>query len=115
MPLFAKREQVYGPEMISVGDFDITVDGCYRNVVPVPLDVRPHRMLRVRVDSDAPVDVVIAREDGSAAVHRDGVTHAEFGPFDTGKAKSMGVFLGVNKGDKATVTLDAWIDKERSL
>ena len=71
--MFGKREQVYGPETVSVGDFDITVDGCYRNVVTIPLDVRPHRMLRVSVKSDHPVDVAVAREDHSAAGHKDGV------------------------------------------
>lgn len=114
MPLFAKKEQVYGPEEVSVGDFDITVDGCYRNVVPIPLEVRPHRSLYVKVDSNAPVDVVVAREDGSSVAHKDGVTHTVMGPFDTGKSKSMGVFLGVMKGDKASVTLESWTDKERS-
>lgn len=110
--LFGKREQVYGPETVSVGDFDITVDGCYRNVVTIPLEVRPHRMLRVSVKSDHPVDVAVAREDHSAAGHKDGVMEATLGPFDTGKHKSMGIFLGVYKGDKAKVTVEAWTDKE---
>lgn len=112
MSLFEKREQVYGPETLSVGDFDITVDGCYRNVVTIPLDVKPRRMLRVSVKSDHPVDVVVAREDRSAAGHKEGVMEATLGPFDTGKNKGMGILLGVFKGDKAMVTVEAWIDKE---
>ncbi len=112
MALFDKREQVYGPETVSVGDFDITVDGCYRNVVTIPLEVRPHRLLRVSVKSNHPVDVVVAREDRSSAGHKDGVMDAVLGPFDTGKSKSMGILLGVYKGDKASVVLEAWTDKE---
>lgn len=112
MALFDKREQVYGPEAVSVGDFDITVDGCYRNVVTIPLEVRPHRLLRVSVKSNHPVDVVVAREDRSSAGHKDGVMDAVLGPFDTGKSKSMGILLGVYKGDKASVVVEAWTDKE---
>ncbi len=112
MALFDKREQVYGPETVSVGDFDITVDGCYRNVVTIPLEVRPHRLLRVSVKSNHPVDVVVAREDRSSAGHKDGVMDAVLGPFDTGKSKSMGILLGVYKGDKASVVVEAWTDKE---
>lgn len=111
MPLFAKKETVYGPEQVSVGDFDITVDGCYRNVVSIPIDLKPHRRLYVKVDSPHPVDVVVARENGSSAEHREGVTHVLMGPYDTGKARSMGVFLGVDKGDKALVTLEAWTER----
>ena len=82
MPMFGGRETVFGPETVSVGDFDITVDGCYRNVVPIALDVKPRRMLRVRISSDHPVDVVIAREDRSSACHKEGVLEANRAVMD---------------------------------
>ena len=110
--MFDRREQVYGPETVSVGDFDVTVDGCYRNVVTIALDVKPKRMLRVRVSSDHPVDVVVARGDNSSAGHKDGVIEATLGPYDTGKFRSMGILLGVYRGDKAKVTVEAWTDRE---
>ncbi len=112
MSLFDKREVVFGPEVVSVGDLDYTVEGCYRNVVTIPLEVKPKRMLRVRISSDAPVDVVIANENRSSAGHKEAVREAEFGPYDTGKSKSMGIILGVFRGDKAKVTVEAWVDKE---
>ena len=112
MALFVKREQVYGPETMRIGEFDITVDGCYRNVITIPLEVKPKRMLHVKVSSDHPIDVAVAREDQSAAGHMEGVTEATLGPYDTGKFHSMGIFLGIFKGDKATVTVEAWIDAE---
>lgn len=90
----------------------MTVDGCYRNVVPIELVVKPKRMLRVKISSDHPVDVVIAREDRSSACHKEGVMDATFGPFETGKSRSMGILLGVFRGDKASVTVEAWIDRE---
>ncbi len=109
--MFEGREQVFGPEVVSVGDFDVTVDGCYRNVVTIALDVRPGRMLRVKIESDNPVDVVVAREDRSSAGHREKVTEAVLGPFETGRSRSMGILLGVYRGDKAAVTVDAWTDR----
>ncbi len=112
MSLFDKREQVYGPETLSVGDLDLTVDGGYRNVVTVPLDVRPKRSLYVRVVSDGPVDVVVANEKGAAIGHKEGVRDVLLGPFSTGKLRSMGVFLGVYPGDKAKVELEVWMERE---
>lgn len=112
MSLFEKREQVYGPEVVSVGDLDLTVDGGYRNVVTIPLDVKPKRMLSVKVSSDFPVDVVVANEKGAAVGHKDGVRDATLGPYPTGKLRSMGVFLGLYPGDKAKVTLEVWMERE---
>ena len=112
MSLFEKREQVYGPETVSVGDLDLTVDGCYRNVVTIALDVRPKRALHVRVASDNPVDVVVANEKGAAIAHKEGVRDAVIGPCPTGKLHSMGIFLGVYPGDRAKVEVEAWMERE---
>lgn len=111
MSFLDKRTQVYGPQTVSVGDFDPTVDGCYRNVVTIPLDVKPKRKLHVKMTSDHPVDIVVAREDRSAAGHKDQVMEADF-EFDTGKTTSMGLLLGVYRGDKAMVQIDVWMEKE---
>ena len=112
MSLFEKREQVYGPELVSVGDLDLTVDGGYRNVVTIPLDVKPKRSLMVKVSSDNPVDVVIANEKGAAIAHKEGVRDALLGPYSTGKLKSMGIVLGLYPGDKAKVNIEAWMERE---
>lgn len=111
MSLFAKKVTVLGPEVVSVGDFDPTVDGCYRNVVTIPLEVKPRRQLYVRVRSDNPVDIVVAKDDRSAAGHKENQTDITMGPFDTGKMTSMGIILGIYRGEKASVEIEAWIDK----
>ena len=112
MSLFEKRKQLYGPEVVSVGDLDLTVDGGYRNVVTIPLDVKPKRKLFVKVSSDNPVDVVVANEKGAAVAHKEGVRDAVMGPYDTGKLRSMGIFLGLYPGDKAKVNLEAWMERD---
>lgn len=112
MALFEKKELIYGPERIKVGELDLTVDGGYRNVITIPLDVKPKRVITVKVVSDNPVDVVVANEKGAAIGHKEGVTDMTLGPFSTGKLKSMGVFLGVYPGDRAEAELEVWMEKE---
>ena len=102
---------MFGPETISVGDFDPTVDGCYRNVEIRTLQVKPKHLLYVRIKSDFPVDVAVANEDNSAAGHKNGVTDDVLGPFSTQKFSTMGLFLGVFRGDKAKVDVDIWMEK----
>ncbi|MBR7152625.1 MAG: hypothetical protein IKD00_02635 [Candidatus Methanomethylophilaceae archaeon] len=112
MSFFDKKECIYGPVTHSVGDFDPTVDGCYRNVVTLAFDVKPRMMMTVKIKSDNPVDVAVAREDHAAAGHKDQVTDAVLGPYSTEKFKSMGLFLGVYRGDHANVTVEVWLEKE---
>lgn len=112
MSLFEKREQLYGPDTVSVGDLDLSVDGGYRNVVTIPLDVKPKRMMYAHIVSDFPVDVVIANDKGMALGHKGGVRDAVMGPYPTEKLRSMGMLLGVYPGDKAKVQLEVWMEKE---
>lgn len=111
MSLFDKMTQVYGPETLEIGAFDATADGFYRNVVTIPLDIKPNHLLTVHVASDNPVDVVVAREDGSMVQHKDRQTEVTMGPYPTEKHKSMGIIVGVFRGDKATATIEAWMEK----
>ena len=112
MSLFDKRTQVYGPETLEVGQFDANADGFYRNVVTIPLTIKHNHMLYVKVESDNPVDVVIARDNGSAVTHKDRQTNVQLGPFPTEKLDSMGIIIGVFRGDKANATVEAWMEKK---
>jgi hypothetical protein len=112
MSLFERRSQVFGPETMDIGRFDATADGFYRNVVTIPLTVKPNTMLYVKVTSDKPVDVVVAKEDGSAVQHKDRQTDVTMGPYPTEKHRSMGIIIGVFRGDLATATVEAWTEKK---
>jgi hypothetical protein len=112
MSFFEKRTQVYGPEEISIGEFDATADGFYRNVVTIPLDVKPNHVLYVSVKAGNPVDVVVARENGSAVQHKDRITDVVMGPYPTEKAKSMGIIIGVFRGDRSKATVEAWMERK---
>jgi len=112
MALFEKRTQVYGPEQIEVGQFDPTLENFYRNVVTIPLDVKPNHVLYVKVQATNPVDIVVAREDGSAVQHKDKQTDITMGPYPTEKHRSMGIIIGVFRGDKSTATVEAWMERK---
>jgi len=112
MSLFEKRTAVFGPEDVRIGEFDPTADGLYRNVVTIPLDVKPKHVIYVKAKSDNPFDIVIAKENGSAVVHKEGNRDIQLGPFPTEKADSMGIILGVFRGDKATVNLEVWMERK---
>ena len=112
MSLFEKRTQVYGPETVEIGQFDPTADGFYRNVVTIPLTIKPNHLLYVKVESDAPVDIVVARDNGSAVQHKDRQTDITMGPYPTEKLKSMGIIVGVYRGDKATARIEAWMERK---
>jgi len=112
MSLFDKRSTVYGPETIVIGEFDSTADGFYRNVVTIPLTVKPKHLLYVKVTADKPVDIVVARSNGSAVQHKDGQTDIVMGPYPTEKEDSMGIIIGVFRGDRATATVEAWMERK---
>ena len=110
MSLFDKKTVVYGPQDVTVGEFDPTVDGFYRTVVTIPLDVKPKHMLYVKVTSDNPIDVVIANDEYSSIAHKNGITDVLMGPFPTGDSNSMGILLGIFRGDLAHVEVEAWME-----
>ncbi|MBE6524680.1 MAG: hypothetical protein E7Z65_07435 [Thermoplasmata archaeon] len=112
MSFFQKRTQVYGPEVLSIGDFDPTADGFYRNVVTIPLEIKHNQQLYVSVKSDNPVDIVIAKDNVSAVAHKDRQKDIVMGPYPTEKHESMGIIIAVFRGDKATATVEAWTEKK---
>lgn len=111
MALFEKEIHVLSKDSVSVGDFDPTVDGCYRNVVTFPFDVRKNRVLYVKAVSDNPVDIAIANSDGSSAKHAEKITDSVIGPIPTGGNTEMGILIGLFPGDKAKVSFDIWMER----
>jgi len=112
MSLFDKKTQVYGPETLEVGTFDPTVDGFYRNVITIPLEIKHNHVLYVKVKADKPVDIVVARDNGSAIQHKDRQTDVVMGPYPTEKYDSMGIIIGVFRGDISHATVEAWMERK---
>lgn len=112
MALFTRKQKIFGPELISVGDFDPREDSCYRNIVVTRINVKPKRMLYLHVTSDFPVDVVVLNEGGRPIGHVFNVKEGDLGPISTETCNEMAFTLGVFRGDKAKVEVEVWTEKK---
>jgi hypothetical protein len=111
MAFFDGTEQVLKIEGVSLGEFDPSVHGFYKNVKSFPFDVKKRRAIKVEIKADFPVDIAIANEKGSSLLHKQAVKEGTFGPVSTGDNKEMGIIVGVYPGDKATVSVEVWMVK----
>ena len=112
MALFTGKQKIFGPELISVGDFDPREDSCYRNIVVTQINVKPKRLLYLQVKSDFPVDVVVLNEGGRPVGHIFNVKEGDLGPISTETCNEMAFTLGVFRGDKAKVEVEVWTEKK---
>lgn len=114
MGIFSKNETLLNLDSVRIGEVDPTNETGtgYRNVMTYSFDVSKNRMIRARIESDTPVDVAIANEDGSLVGHREGVKEDVVGPFPTSKNATMGLILGLYPGDKATVSVKVWAESK---
>jgi len=111
MAMFSEREQLFKTEGLVLGEFDPSVDGFYKNVQTFPFKVKKRRVIRIIVSSDAPVDIAVANEKGSSVSYKQAVKEGTIGPIPTDDNKEMGVIIGVYKGDKATVSVEIWMER----
>ncbi len=112
MALFSGRRTVFGPEVISVGEFDPEADGGYRNVICTHIQVKPKRHLFIKVKSDFPVDVAVLNQRGQPIGHKDGVTDFTLGPVSTEDWTEMGFIVGLFRGDKAKAEVEVWTERK---
>lgn len=110
MPLFSKRAVLIEKQSVTVGEFDITVDGAYRNIVTFPMEAKKGRSIYVRVTSDNGVDVSIVDAKGMNAKYSEMVKDAVLGPVSVREKGTMALVLGVYRGDLAHVEVEAWME-----
>lgn len=103
------RKTLIDSEM-TVGEFDITVDGAYRNVKTMPLDVKGKKALFLSIVSDTPVDLAISNEDGKCIWFKDHVTEGMFGPIPLARKETLALLMGVFRGDLAKMSVKAWME-----
>ena len=111
MAMFKDGEQVFKIEGFRLGELDLSAEGFYKNVQSFPFKVKKKRVIKIEVRSDISVDVAIANEKGSSVLHKQGIKNETIGPIPTEDNKEMGVIIGIYPGDKATVSVDIWMEK----
>jgi hypothetical protein len=94
-------------ESFTIGEFDPTVDGAYRNVKTFPLSVKQGDLF-VSVESDKPVDIALSNEDGICIKFKNSILSDILGPVAVKKG-TVTLFAGVFRGDKAELRIKAWM------
>jgi hypothetical protein len=107
--MFRRRTVLIPKTEMTVGEFDPSADGAYRNVKTLPLEVRPKRDLFVSVESNVPIDAAVSDSSGKCITFREKFTSGTISarPEEKGTAALM---IGVFRGDLAKVTIEAWME-----
>ena len=94
---------------MTVGEFDPSVDGAYRNVKTIPIDVKQGRDLFISLESDSPLDVAVSDANGRCVAFREKFTSGTVSAKIEEKGTAA-LMLGVFRGDVAKVTVEAWME-----
>jgi len=93
----------------TVGEFDPSADGAYRNVKTFPLDVKPRKDLCIRLESDIRIDLALSGSDGKCVLFKEGVTEGTF-RIRTERKETLMLAAGVFRGDLAKIKVSAWLE-----
>ena len=111
MSLFGKkRVTLVEKQSVTIGEFDITVDGAYRNIMTFRLDVKKGRDVYASVKSDNGVDVSLVDVHGYNSKYQAEVKDSVLGPVHVDETGTMALVLGVFRGDLAHVELECWME-----
>ncbi len=110
MAILRKRTPILPVQSITVGDFDPALPGGYDNVKTFPLSVRKGRSLSVRVEAEQPVDVAVSGPDGRILRFEEGMRSGTLGPIEFEEKCTAALVIGVFRGDKSRLELEAWTE-----
>ncbi len=108
--LFGKKVVLIEHQTLTVGEFNININGAYDNVKTFPLEVKKGRKLFVSVKSDNGVDVSVVDTKGMNESFSEAVKDKLIGPLEIIEKGTMALVLGVYRGDLAHVELEAWME-----
>ncbi|MCL1984782.1 MAG: hypothetical protein FWG58_05245 [Methanomassiliicoccaceae archaeon] len=108
--MLGAKEIILLETSISLGEFDPTVDGAYRNVKTFPLPVKQGKKLFLTVISDRPVDIALSNGDGICIKFKDGILDDTIGPLEMTKKETMALLVGIYRGDKAELKIKVWME-----
>jgi hypothetical protein len=110
MSIFSRKTVLIPKQSITVGEFDIKVDGAYRNVKDYPLETKVGKNVYVSVKSDNGVDVAIIDAKGFNEKFTQAVKDAVIGPVHVLERGKMALILGVYRGDLSHVEFEVWME-----
>ena len=108
--LFNRKAVLIEHQELTVGEFNIDINGAYDNVKTFRLDVKKGKKLFVSVKSDNGVDVSVVDTKGMNENFSEAVKDKLIGPINIDEKGTMALVLGVYRGDLAHVELEAWME-----
>jgi hypothetical protein len=111
MAFFDGAEQVLKIEGLTLGEFDPSVSGFYKNVKSFSFNVKKRKAITVEIITEVPIDIAVANENGGSVLHKQGIKEEKIGPIPTEDNKLMGIILGIYPGDRTTVNVVVWMEK----
>ena len=108
--LFNRKAVLIEHQELTVGEFNIDIDGAYDNVKTFRLDVKKGKKLFISVRSDNGVDVSVVDTKGMNESFSEAVKDKLIGPIGITEKGTMALILGVYRGDLAHVELEAWME-----
>ena len=108
--LFSRKVTLIEHQSLTVGEFNIDIDGAYDNVKTFRLDVKKGKKLYISVRSDNGVDVSVVDAKGMNESFSEAVKDKLIGPLNIEDKGTMALVLGVYRGDLAHVELEAWME-----
>lgn len=108
--LFNKKVILVEHQTLTIGEFNIEIDGAYDNIKSFRMDVKKGKKLFVSVRSDNGVDVSIVDTKGMNQSFSEAVKEKTIGPIEITEKGTMALILGVFRGDLAHVEIEAWME-----
>lgn len=108
--MFRRKTALIEKTEMTIGEFDPTVDGAYRNVKTFPLEVKAGKDLYISIESSIPVDIALSNGDGMCIGFKDQFKSGVFGPTALKKKEVVSLMMGVFRGDLAKLTIEAWME-----
>jgi hypothetical protein len=107
LSLLSKKKILF-EEKITIGEFDPSADGAYRNVKTFPVQARPGEMF-ISVDSDKPVDIAVSNGNGICIKFKESILNDVIGPIRITDKDTMALAVGVFRGDRAEPDIKIWM------
>lgn len=108
--LFDRKTVLIERQNLTVGEFNIEIDGAYDNIKTFRMDVKKGRKLFISIKSDTGVDVSVVDTKGMNRSFSEAVKEKTIGPIPIEEKGTMALILGVYRGDLAQVELEAWME-----
>ncbi|MDR0778213.1 MAG: hypothetical protein LBE48_02080 [Methanomassiliicoccaceae archaeon] len=107
--MLGKKGTVLLDDRLTLGEFDPSAEGAYRNVKSFPLQVKQGKKLFVSVNSDNPVDVALSDSDGICIKFKGSILNDTI-DIETTKKGVFALILGIFRGDKAELKVKVWTE-----